>query len=138
MSKAVVLKGDFVRKEAVASEAITPGHLIEFGGSNDVQKQSSAAEADAAKTWALENDLVGDDLDDDYASGDTVQYAVFDPGSELQALLAHGENVSEGDALEADGNGALQAHSSGRVLAFAREDLNNTSGSESRIDVEVA
>lgn len=142
MPKTINLKGDFLRKEGAASEAITPGHLVEFGGSNDLQKHS-AASGNARKAFALENDLVGDGIDDDYDTGDTVQYGLFERGAEVYALLADGENVSKGDALESDGAGALQAHAAigsgvqvDAIVAYALEAV-NASG-ETRIKVEVA
>ena len=59
-------------------------------------------------------------------------------------FLADGQNVNEGDALESDGAGALQAHGTAatgdedNVVAYAAEDLNNSSGSPSRIAVWIA
>lgn len=142
MTKTIDLKGGFIRKEGVASEAITPGHLVEFGGSNDLQKHSTAG-GNARKAFALENDLVGEDISDPYDAGDTVQYGVFGQGSEVYALLADGQNVSKGAALESDGAGALRAHSGvgsavpvEAIVAYALEAV-NASG-ETRIKVEVA
>lgn len=139
-SKAVLISGPAKRLEGVTDEAITPGMLVERGGSNDVQKHSVAG-GNAAPLFALPNDLVGDDLDDAYASGDTVQLAMCGPGAKVYALLAHGENVSAGAYLESDGLGALQAHTSGTepasVVVRALEAKNNTTGSNARIEVEV-
>lgn len=144
MASSVILKsreGGPLRKEGVTDEAITPGHLIERGGANDVQKHSSA-NGNALPAFALENDLVGDDIDDDYASGETVQYAVFAPGEEVNALLAYGENVSEGAALTSAGDGTLHAAAGSdpdRIVGYAAEDKNNTTGGSAvRIAVEVA
>jgi hypothetical protein len=145
--KTIILKGDPIRKEGVASEAITPGHLVEFGGSNDLQAHSTAG-GNARKAFAVENDLVGGAITDAYAQDDTLQYVIARPGDEVYALLAHGENVSEGDALESDSNGALQEHTApggsdsglqmDAIVGYALEDLNNTTGAEARIKVEVA
>lgn len=144
MSKSIILKtreGGPLRKELVTDEAITPGHLVERGGAQECQKHSTA-NGSALPMFALENDLVGDDLDDAYASGETVQLGVFAPGEEVQAWLAYGETISEGDPLTSAGDGTLHAAAGtapDRVVAYAAEDKTNTTGGAAvRIDVEVA
>lgn len=133
-----------VRNEGAASEAITPGHLVEFGGSNDYQKHSSAG-GDAAAKFAVENDVVGDDISTDYVSGEQVQVETFPAGSQVYAHLAGGENVSKGAFLESAGDGTLQqvgtASSAGAnkpVVAQALEAV-NVSGTSvgQRIKVEI-
>jgi len=136
----IAVKGDYIRKEGEASGAITPGHLIEWGGSQDVQVHSSAAGI-ARKAFAVENDLIGRDITDAYAQGETVQYGVFPPGAEVYAFLAGGETVSKGDALVSAGDGTLAAMASGEegsVVAFAAEDLANSASAAARLLVEVA
>lgn len=139
MPNTILLKGEVVRKEGVTDEAVTPGELVERGGSNDVQLATSGNTGTAARIFALVNDLVGDSISDDYDSGDTVQLGYPEPGAEVYAFLSYGENVSIGAALESDGAGALQAHSSDRVIGYAIEAVNNTSTSGAeRIKIEVA
>ncbi len=139
----IALKGDFIRKEGEASSAITPGDLVEFGGSNDLQTHGTAG-GPARKAFALDNDLIGDDISVDYASGDTVQYGVFPPGAEVNAHLNYPENVSKGDPLVSAGDGGLVAfiestHEAGVIVAFANEAVNNSAGgAQVRIQVEVA
>ena len=139
--KTINIKGDFLRKEGEASAAITPGDLVEFGGANDIDVHGVAAGI-ARKAFALENDLVGDGIDDNYASGDTVQYGIFQPGAEVYAWLAYGENASIGSALVSAGDGTLAVVGSGEnavVVAFAVEAKDNTTGgADVRIQVEVA
>lgn len=144
MAKGIILAtvvGSPRRDEGVTDEAVSPGDLLEYGGSNDVQKHSSA-NGSAQKMFALENDLVGDDIDDDYASGETVQIGHFVPGDRIQAWLAYGENVAKGAALTSAGDGTLHAAAGSdpdRVVAYAAEAKNNTTGGAAvRIDVEVA
>lgn len=140
MSDNVILRdGDAREEDHKASEAITPGELIEFGGSNDIQANTSAADSTAVRAFVREQvENSGNGIDDDVPSGDTGTVIYPESGAVVRAFLAHGENVSEGAALESDGNGALQAQSSGRVIGYADEALNNTSGSASRIDIVVA
>ena len=146
MPNTISLKGGFVRKEGEASSAITPGHLVEFGGANDLQVHSTAG-GPARKAFALENDLVGKAVGDAYAAGETTQYGVFQAGSEIYAFLDGGENVSIGDPLVSAGDGSLVAfiestHETGDIVAYAMEAVNNSAtspgGTQLRITVEAA
>lgn len=139
MAKTILLKGEVIRKEGVTDEAVTPGELVERGGSNDYQAATSGNSGTAMKAFALENDLLGDGIDDDYDSGDTMQIGYPERGAEVYAFLAYGDNVSVGAALESAGSGNLTAHSSGRVIGHALEAVNNTTVSgAARIKIEVA
>jgi len=143
MPNLIALKGDSIRKEGEASGVITPGDLIEFGGANDLQTHGTAG-GPARKAFAIENDLIGDGIADDYALGDTVQYGVFVPGAEVNAHLNYPENVSKGDPLVSGGDGGLVAfiestHEAGVIVGFANEAKNNSAGgAQVRIVVEVA
>lgn len=143
MTNTIALKtreGGPLRKEGVTDEAVTPGHLLEYGGSNDVQKHSTANGTVNAMV-ALENDLVGDDIDDAYASGETVQFGIFAPGEEVYMWLAYGETISKGDYLTSAGDGTLHAaagSADGRTRFKAIEAVTNTTGGAAvRIKVEV-
>lgn len=94
-------------EEYEAAGTITPGMLVELTSAGKVQAHSTAGEF-AEKIFALENELEGEDIDDDYASGDQVQCWVAGRGDQVYAVLADGENIAIGDVLESDGNGALQ------------------------------
>lgn len=142
--KTILISGQGHRKEGVTDEAVTPGHLLELGGGNDLQKHATAA-GNAAPMFALENDLVGDGIDNAYAAGETVQYVIAQPGAVIYALLAYGENVAIGAMLESASAGALQASvadssdvQTEAIVARALEAVNNTTtDSEARIKVEV-
>lgn len=136
MPKTIALKGDFIRKEGEASAAITPGDLIEFGGSADLRPHATIG-GQARRAFAVENDLIGKGVDDAYAAGDNVQYGVFVPGAEVYARLAAGETCTKGDALESAGNGRLQVSSTpveGSIVAWA---LETVSVAGSRVKAEV-
>lgn len=139
MANVILLDGEAREEDFVASEAITPGELVEHGGSDDIQAHSTASGTQVERIFVREQvENSGNGIDDDVPSGDTATVIYPEQGAKVQAFLAHGENVSEGDALESDGNGALQAQSSGDTIGYAAEGLNNTSGSASRIDITVA
>jgi hypothetical protein len=138
--KTIVLAGPFVQKEVVATGTITPGHLI------GVSAVHAVADGNAAKRFALEERIVGNGIDDDYSSGDTVLYGVFQRGAEVYAFLDNGENVAAGAALSSAGNGNLQAVTAAAatsqaqrdgIVAYALEAV-NASGGTARIKVEIA
>jgi hypothetical protein len=150
----VLLKGSPVRKEAAAAGAITPGHLIQIGSAGTAVVHATAG-GDARRIFALERDLEGYGIDDDYASGDEVFYADCRPGDEVAALVAaSAEAIEIGDPLESAADGTLRKHTatsiveSGsatksiytqQIVAFAGEAVDNSSGaSEARIKAVIA
>jgi len=153
MAKTVILKGDPIRKEAIAAEAITPGELVAFDANEKLVPHGSAG-GNAQKMFAIEEDFVGDGIDTDYSAGDQVQYVVAQRGDELYAFIEAAANVSRGDALESNGAGALQAHTAvsivesgsatksvpvNALVAYAAEDKDNSAGGDRvRIKIEVA
>ena len=134
MPNTIVLKGKPLRKEAPAGAAVTPGDLVDFS-SGDLIRHANAGQ-NAAPRFAVENDLIGSGITDNYASGFTMRYVMSSPGDEVYGLLASGQNVSQGAFLESAGNGSLQAYTnqSGQnvyvaaIVAVAAEDKDNSSG----------
>lgn len=106
----IILRGDpnILDQGDAAAEAITPGHLVEYDSSGDVQKHGTAA-ANAAAMFALEREELGDDIDTAYSANDEVKIALCAPGDEVNALIPSGQNLSKGDYLESDGAGRLRA-----------------------------
>lgn len=146
--KTITLKGMGIRKEGIASSAITPGDFIEFGGSNDLRRHANAATS-ARKAFALENDLIGNGINDDYAIGDTVQYAVFHSGEEVYARVAAlATAITKGARLESAGDGTVRIASTDSatdttqrdsIVGYALEAVDNSGGSSAtRIRLEVA
>lgn len=128
-----------------ASESFTPGELVELGGSNDVQKHSTAG-GTSIKRFAMPADTYGNDKTDDYSSGETAEILTAHRGTQIHALLGTGSsevNISESEFLESAGDGTLQAFGTAtsnedNIVAQAREAVDNSSGgSEARIKVEV-
>jgi len=143
MTNTIALKGGCIVKEAEAAGTITPGHLIERTTAGLVQVQSVAAGV-AQRAFALENDLIGRGIDDNYSISETVKFGVFERGAEVYALLDGGENVAIGAQLVPAGDGSLIEASSGEeaaVCAIALEAVNNSGtsagGAHMRILVEV-
>ena len=148
MPNTIILYGQGCRKEGIASEAITPGHLVEFGGSNDLQKHGTAA-GNARKAFAVENDLIGDGINDAYATGEQVQYNVFQSGDEVYALVADGATaITKGAGVESAGDGTVRITSTSSatsdlerdgIVGYALEAVDNSGGGSAvRIRIEVA
>lgn len=151
--KTILLAGSPIahEKQSASGSAITPGQLVEVTTADELQEHSTAG-GNAQAAFASSEDYAGGSIDDDYAVGDTVRYYVGKPGDQFYAFLATGNNASIGTYLESDGNGDLQVHTpqavdeggtatysinTEAVVCKAVEALNNTSGSPSRIKVEI-
>lgn len=124
-----------VTEEGIADEAITPGHLVD--GVTTIGKRATASVA-TPRTFALERDEMGDDIDVAYASGDTVKVGAFHSGQRVYAFIASGQNITADAKLEASNDGTLKVFSAGIVLARALESVNNSAGpGEARLRVEI-
>lgn len=135
------------RLEGIAAAAIGPGELIDKDDSGElILNADSGGTVPVKRMVAVESPWADTSsgnaaIDEDYASGDNVQYVIPQPGSRLYMYLANGENVSEGDPLTSDGAGALEAITATgtsevdrAIVGYADEDV-NASGGRSRIHV---
>ena len=68
--KTIVLRGDGIRKEAIANAAITPGDLVEVMSTGKLRVHAGAG-LTAAPKFAVENEVVGGDINKAYAADDT-------------------------------------------------------------------
>ena len=108
MTSTILLKGDGVHKEAVAGGAVTPGHLVALTSTGTVVVNATASKK-IQPCFAIEDELIGKDITDAYASGDKVKYIVPCRGAEINALVpASAAAIVIGDYLEADGTGCLR------------------------------
>jgi len=109
--------------EYEAASAITPGDLVELTSAGKVQRHSTAS-GNAARMFALENELEGEGLNDDYAAGDRVQVWFPNPGDIVYARLADEQSVTIADFLESAGNGCLQAYTPETVASADVQTVN--------------
>lgn len=134
-------------EDTQASEAITPGYLVERGGSNDIQAHSTAG-GEGPRYFADLEHAEGGAIGDDYDSGDSVNVLRLQSGDKIHARIGSGSseyNISQGEALESDGTGVLQSHGTASTgtednkIAYADEAINNSGGSsEAVIKVTIA
>lgn len=138
--KTIDLYGMSTQQEAVCTTAvITPGMLLARTGENGVRPHNAAGET-ATPAFAVEMDLTGGAIGDDYAIGDQVIYRTFQPGAGVYALAhAGGTAITVGAYLMSAGDGTLElATTSKTAIAQAREAVDNSGGSAPvRIKVEI-
>jgi len=139
--KVIILNGDpLIKEELTATEAIIPGHLIEFASASSAQKNTQVA--NQSVMVALERDELGKGIDDAYAASDVLKHAVLKPGDRFYGWLASGHNVAAGDFLAPQSGGLMGKTSVSTTLRVAQAlEAVNTSGSApvagTRIRVQV-
>jgi len=111
-----------VNEEYEASEACTPGMLVEpVPGATTIRNHATQG-GNVLPMFAFENELEGEDIDDDFAAGDKIQVWIPGRGDIVNALLRDEETIAIGDWLMSDGEGrlmelAITAGESGEVEA---------------------
>jgi len=122
--------------DLAASEAITPGHLIDSFNNAGVMRYRKAATASIAyaKTVALDQPELNKGVDDAYAANDLVKAAILSPGATAWMFIASGQTIVHGNKLEAANDGTLKIFSTGIVLFKALE--NKTATALTRLRVE--
>jgi hypothetical protein len=104
----ISLKGRPKRIEALAAEAITPGHLIQYNSSSKFIKHATAA-GSQSRMFAAENEVFGDGIDVAYANNDNVLAWQCFPGDEINALVAAAASaIVVGDYVESAGDGTVR------------------------------
>jgi hypothetical protein len=111
-----------VINDIAASEAITPGHLVErFNNAGVVRFKKHSLTSKEGTTYACEQSLSNKGVADAYAANDLVEAVTGAPGCSIWALIASGQNIVAGNALESAGDGTLKIYSSGIKIAYALE-----------------
>ena len=103
-----VKKWFHVVEEMTAHATITPGMLVEQRSDGKIQAHSKAV-GNAVPMFALEDELQGKTIADNYAAGDPVQVWIPQRGEQVYAHLAAGQNVAVGTFLSSNGAGMLRA-----------------------------
>jgi hypothetical protein len=112
-----------------AANTIYPGQLVAWS-SGEVIRHATAADTAIQIMFAVENgqDMLGRGIDDAYVAGATCYFYHAHRGARIYAFLETAGNVAKGAPLEASGTGSLQAHTTGQVVAWADEAVNNSGG----------
>lgn len=95
--------------------AIKPGYLLEMASATTVQAHSTAG-GNVLPMFALEDELQGDGITDDYSASAKINVWIPVRGDVVYARLSDGASstginvVSAGDFVESAGDGTLQKH----------------------------
>ena len=124
MPNTIVLKGRGIRKEGVAGGTITPGMFLERTTTVDQVIVHNSAEENIQKLIAVEDELQGKGIDDDYLTGVNVLFEALVPGQEVNALVQDGTAaIVAGEFLQSDGAGMVI----GVITAAATTELERVS-----------
>jgi len=125
-----------VVNDLAASEAITPGMLVEkFNNAGVWRVKKHSLTSKEGNQYATEQSMLNKEVDDAYAANDLVETSIGAPGSTFWALIASGQTIVFGNALESAGDGTLKVFSAGIKIANALE--SKTATALTRIRVEV-
>jgi hypothetical protein len=127
-----VRKFSDIQDEHKADAVITPGMLLEITATG-VKKHATAA-GKHAFLFALEDELQGKTIDEDYVAADRVQVWVAGRGDIVNAILEDESTIAIGDFVESNGEGLVQAVSGSYPIGVALEAVNLSTlpeGSES-------
>jgi hypothetical protein len=125
--------------DLAASEAITPGMLVERFNNAGVIRWRKSTRTDKRNTLvATDHPMANKGVDDAYAAGDLVEVSEGNTGDTFWMLIASGANIAAGAQLTDAGNGKIKAVGSGIPCFEALENVNNSAGpGDARIRVEV-
>lgn len=129
-----------IMNEAVADTAnILPGMLV-VETATGVAENTTAADATAPILFADTNPCNGGTIDDVYPVGDLVRFGAYHAGQEVNAVVSAGTAaIAKGAAVESDGAGGLQTRTTGRIIGYALEAVDNSGGAEpARLPIRVA
>lgn len=134
----VFLGGDRTQiGDLAASEAITPGHLVDqFNNAGVIRwrKHATAGGACAAAV-ATNQSMLNLGVDTAYAANDLMEVSVLHKGATAWMFIASGQNIAAGNKLESAGNGTLRILAAGVALFKALENKPNVTV-QTRIRVE--
>ena len=101
---------DIIEEYKSTAVEITPGMFLELASATTVQAHSGAG-GNILQMVALEDELQGKDIEDNYAVSTRVQCWIPGRGDIVYALLKDGETIVAGDFVESAGDGYVQKHS---------------------------
>jgi hypothetical protein len=115
--------------EAAATEAITPGMLVDRASATTVEANDVTGDGNKRVEVAVENDIFGGGIDDAYAAGDTVISQILRSGCEFMGLVAAGAAAITYDAyVTTAAGGYLAVGTQANAVAKARQALDNSGG----------
>jgi len=131
---------DVIEELTSAAVALTPGMLLEVINGGYVAKHGTSEGSVTPPMFALEDELQGRGIDDNYAVSSKIQVWIPGRGDRVYALMKNGVSVVAGDLLASGGDGTLIKYvdvstQPNRVVAIAMEASGANPGG--RIDVMI-
>ena len=125
---------DVIEEYQATAVAVTPGALLELTSADLVQAHSTDGGL-ALPMFALEDELQGKGIDDNYVASDKIQVWVAVRGEIVNALIADSEEVAVGDWLVSAGAGKLRVAESddSAIVGQAVEALDMTDSADAEI-----
>jgi hypothetical protein len=132
---------DVIEEYTATAVAITPGDLLELTSDGLVQAHSTDS-GTVLPMFALEDELQGKGIDDDYAVSAKIQVWVAVRGEQVFANIVDDEVITTGDFLVSDGKGKLKGTTNSSValdefpssvVGVALEDLDMTDSDDAAI-----
>lgn len=125
-----------VVNDCAAAVEIRPGHLVEkFNNAGVWRVKPHTLTSKEGTTYATEQSMLNLGVNDVYAINDLVETSIGAPGASFWALIASGQTIVFGNALESAGDGTLKVYSSGIKIATALESKTATALTRLRIEV---
>ena len=138
-----------VEIERNANTTITPGMLLELMSTDKVKPHALSGGDVTPVMFALEDELQGNGIDDNYSANNPVKIWIPGRGDVVYAILADNNDIDIGDKLMSKGDGTLEEYTAGDsnnygyeqgVIAIALEAVDTTgspAATTSRIKVMV-
>lgn len=127
----LVGKETAIQKELIAGGTITPGHLVAINSAGKWVVHPTAG-GDAIRAFAVEYDINGKGIDDNYVANDWCLAMIVRGGSEVNALVAAAAPaIAVGDYLESAGNGTVRKFTTGKIIGQALQAVDNSGGGSS-------
>ena len=114
LNNAVYLKGNGHVQEAIAGGTITPGMLITIDSDLTVIANADAAAVVPQILFAVEDELQGNEITDNYSAADIVKYVAPQRGDEVGAIASAA--IAVGAIVESTGNGKVRTRTTGKAL----------------------
>ena len=106
---------DIVEERVCGTTAITPGMLVELEAAGTVKPHASA-DAAVEKAFALEDELQGKTIADDYVAGAPVQIWFAQAGEIAYGIMDSGVTPAVGSFVQSNGDGKLKALDGGTAI----------------------
>lgn len=126
---------DIIEEYQATDATVTPGALLELTSDNLVKAHATNGGL-ALPMFALEDELQGKGIADNYAANDKIQVWVASRGEVVYALVADSEDIATGDFVASAGNGKIKVANDSNgdaVIGVALSDLDMTDSNDAVI-----